>query len=205
MHFENHANISDPGFLHEVGTWLNSSECKDVFNAMEGKISELAIDIRKKEALEKKTSDSKQIDPVYVYVASDNEIVKQTFAAKILANPTLAPLINIMRVESKHIYHVKNINRLKKETKNEGLMDLVFDWYSLSLANHVLAWRKGSTNMVSTFVHSAQRVSGTTERTNFNENGKGGMGTRGFQLTRHRRGYMKFDQFWSYTFLEDYQ
>ena len=46
-----------------------------------------------------------------------------------------------------------------------GLLDLVFDWYALSLANVVFAWRKGGTDMISTFVHSAQRVSGTTERT----------------------------------------
>jgi hypothetical protein len=46
-----------------------------------------------------------------------------------------------------------------------GLLDIVFDWYSLTLANTVIAWRKGFTGHVSTFVHSAQRVSGTTERT----------------------------------------
>ena len=46
-----------------------------------------------------------------------------------------------------------------------GLLDVVFDWYSLALSNTVIGWRKGYTEHVSTFVHSAQRVSGTTERT----------------------------------------
>jgi hypothetical protein len=55
---------------------------------------------------------------------------------------------------------------------------------------------------VSTFVHSAQKVSGTTERT---DNGKGrGVGTRGYQLTKDKRGNPKFDLFWVYTFVDDY-
>eukprot|EP01034_Spumella_vulgaris_P024193 gene24193-30511_t len=75
--------------------------------------------------------------------------------------------------------------------------------YALSLANNVYAWRKGSTTMVSTFVHSAQKVSGTTERT---DNQKGtGIGTRGYQLIKDRRGNARFDLFWCYTFIEDYQ
>ena len=46
-----------------------------------------------------------------------------------------------------------------------GLLDVVFDSYSLSLSDTVIGWRKGYTQIVSTFVHSARRVSGTSERT----------------------------------------
>lgn len=105
----------------------------------------------------------------------------------------------------------------------------MFDWYALSLANIVLAWRKGSTDMISTFVHSAQRVSGivvllaflvrvirdddccvnvsagTTERTDVNAPVGHGIGTKGYQLVRDRRGNMRWAQMWSYSFLEDYQ
>ena len=49
--------------------------------------------------------------------------------------------LNIMRVETKFIVHVKNLAKMNAMTNNEGLLDLVFDWYSLSLANIVIAWR----------------------------------------------------------------
>ncbi len=88
-------------------------------------------------------------DPIYVYLASDNEQVKEAFVTRLEQNnPVLFKKIRIMRVETKFIYHVKNLALLKSATGNEGLLDLVFDWYALSLANSVFAWRKGSTNMV---------------------------------------------------------
>lgn len=109
-------------------------------------------------------------DPIYVYLAADNEEVKEAFIKHLAQHAPFYSKLRIMRVETKFIYHVKNLAKLKSATDNEGLLDLVFDWYALSLANTVYAWRKGSTTMVSSFVHSAQKVSGTTERT---DNGKG--------------------------------
>ena len=67
-------------------------------------------------------------------------------------------LINAMQLNSSFIYHVKNMAFMKQESNNEGMMDLVFDWYALSLSNHIYSWRKDYTGMVSTFVHSAQKV-----------------------------------------------
>jgi len=99
---------------------------------------------------------------------------------------------------------VKNLAKLKKETNNEGVLDLVFDWYALTLANVIFGWRKGSTSMVSTFVHSAQRVSGTTERTDPHAPPGHGVGTKGYQLTKDKRGNPKWDPMWIYSFLEDY-
>ena len=88
-------------------------------------------------------------DPIYVYLASDNEVVKEDFIRRLENNnPDLCKRIKIMRVETKFIYHVKNLALFKSATDNEGLLDLVFDWYALSLANSVYAWRKGSTSMV---------------------------------------------------------
>eukprot|EP01030_Chromulinospumella_sphaerica_P009223 gene9223-9035_t len=57
-----------------------------------------------------------------------------------------------MRIETTSIHHAKNLAKLKDETQNEGLLDLVFDWYALSLSDRILAWRKGSTKMISTYV-----------------------------------------------------
>ena len=34
---------------------------------------------------------------------------------------------------------------MKQLSNNEGMLDLVLDWYALSLANTIYAWRKGST------------------------------------------------------------
>ena len=80
-------------------------------------------------------------DVAYVYVAADNEDVKDAFASLVGQPNRHKFTLNIMRVESKFIVHVKNLAKMNAMTNNEGLMDLVFDWYSLSLANVVIAWR----------------------------------------------------------------
>jgi len=81
------------------------------------------------------------------------------------------------------------------------MFDVVFDWYMLSLTNTIYAWRKGSSGMHSTFVHSAQKLSGTIDRTD-SEKGSG-MGTRGLQLVRPARGgEMRFAPFWAYSVVD---
>ena len=110
-----------------------------------------------------------------------------------------------MRIKTKGIIHVKNLKKMKEMTMNEGILDLIFDWYALSLTNVVLAWRKGSTHMVSTFVQSAARVSGTMKRSIIHRAlGKGGVGTFGIQLQRNKQGHYFWNPFWIYGFLEDY-
>ncbi len=141
-------------------------------------------------------------DPVFVYLAADNEEVKDSFSDYLL-HFNIHKTINIMKVETTSVYHVKNFAHFKKVTNNEGLLDLVFDWYALSLANVIFAWRKSGTTMISSFVHSAQTLSGTTERTD-NTIGRG-IGTRGYQLIKDKRGNLRFDLFWGYSFVEDYQ
>ncbi len=69
-----------------------------------------------------------------------------------------------MRVKNNaEIAHAKNIAYLRSVGNHTGIMDLVVDWYALSLANVVFAWRR-NTNFISTFAHSAQRLSGNNER-----------------------------------------
>eukprot|EP01038_Epipyxis_sp_PR26KG_P005812 gene5812-8018_t len=207
-HFESFANGSDPNYQKEVYEWINSTEANQVFSSMQNRIQDMMrneFKIVKNNNTQTKAieglNNENETDPIYLYLASDNELVKTYFADLLRKNPEFHR-IQIMRVETKFIYHVKNLSKLKTASDYEGMMDLVFDWYALSLANTILAWRKGSTHLVSTFVHSAQKVSGTTERSD-NTLGRG-FGTRGFQLTRDRRGNMKFDLFWCYTFMEDF-
>ena len=212
-HFEQQASVDDPNYLKEVWDFLNGTESQSVFAYLEDRLIDIvnaAHEANKKEsagngaevAIKAALESDAVAHPVYIYVAADNEDVKTHFCSRLLANPALSGKLKIMRVETKGVMHAKNMARLKDSTNNEGLLDLVFDWYALSLANHILAWRKGGTSMVSTFVHSAQKVAGTTERTD-NEHGTG-IGSRGYQLIRTKNGGMRFDLFWVYSFLEDF-
>lgn len=214
-HFESQADINDPNYRQEVWDFLNGTESRTVFDVLEQRLIDLVTEVmdsnKKKLAIAAPVHANiadggatavAVVDPVYIYVAADNEDVKTHFCNRLLSNPALAGKLKIMKVETKGVFHAKNMARLKDSTKNEGLLDLVFDWYALSLANNVLAWRKGGTSMVSTFVHSAQKVSGTTERTD-NNLGRG-IGTRGWQLIRTKSGGLRFDLFWVYSFLEDF-
>ena len=127
-HFERQASIDDPAYKKEVADWLNSTECASVFSELESKLVQQVEESRRGQ-------NSTDSDVAYVYLATDNENVKDAFAA-IVGQPGRHKFtINIMRVETKFIVHVKNLATMKAMTNNEGLLDLVFDWYALSLAN----------------------------------------------------------------------
>lgn len=193
--FEDLKSIDDPEYKKEVQDWLASEEAQMVINSINSKIREVMMETRK-------LQNCSLTEPVYVYLASDNEDVKLNFTA-ILEAPNAEMNITVMRVRTDFIQHVKNLDEMKKATNNQGMLDLVFDWYALSLSNMVFAWRKGSTNLVSTFVHSSQRVSGTTERSDPNAPIGHGIGTMGYQLQKSRRG-VTWAKMWIYTFLEDF-
>jgi hypothetical protein len=205
-HFENQVDPSNAEYKKEVSEWMNSSECSAVYQAMYNRIKDRISDIRSNPAGGNADTAVTTVsnDPVYIYLAADNQEVKNHLSEFLLSHSSdFSVKIHIMKVDSHSIHHVKNWAVFKKNTNNEGTLDLVFDWYALSLANELYAWRKGGTNMLSTFVHSAQKLSGTTERT---DNSQGnGIGTRGYQLIRDKRGNLRFDLFWGYTFVEDYQ
>jgi hypothetical protein len=66
---------------------------------------------------------STEIDDVYVYLAADNEQVKEAFAATVLAaDPSRKSnfTINLMRMETKFVQHIKNLANMKAATNNEG-------------------------------------------------------------------------------------
>eukprot|EP01035_Chromulina_nebulosa_P018361 gene18361-24057_t len=214
-HFEHSSNISDPEYVKEVTEWLNSTEASNVFGALENKLLEhvcltrnITVEMLNNLASlsidEQRRVNQSMQDTIYVYLATDNEQVKDYFIEILERNHSYHFPINIMRVDTNFIHHVKNLQKMKSATGDEGLLDLVFDWYALSLSNVIFAWRKGYTNMVSTFAHSAQRVSGTIERSDLNKPPGRGVGTIGYQLVHDRWGNQRFDKWWVYSFLEDY-
>ena len=115
------------------------------------------------DVLEEEVYKGAEAGRVYVYIASDNEVVKEAFARYLSAQPNAALRFAPMRVKNKaHIVHAKNTGYLKGNGNSTGVMDLVLDWYALSLANFVFAWRR-DTDMLSTFAQSAQRMTGHSE------------------------------------------
>ena len=142
---------------------------------------------------------------LYVYVGSDNSVVKERFCRYIESSnytftinsgnvsgvsfPVVLKL-EVMRIvnEGGYIAHGKNIKNLKETTNNTGVVDLALDWYAISLANHILSWRR-DTHLISTFAQSAQRLSGNTESTSKNKiENEGGTRNTHYHGIGHGRG-----------------
>lgn len=84
-------------------------------------------------------------DKISVYLASDNEKVKDAFAKYLVGHSRIA----VMRVKNDGpIPHAKSKDYLLRN--ESGIMDLVLDWYSLSLASVLFSWRR-DTDIISTF------------------------------------------------------
>eukprot|EP01031_Cornospumella_fuschlensis_P027819 gene27819-33595_t len=147
-HFEQHTDVSDPAYKQEVQAWLNGSECEQVFSQLKDQLLHSVAALRGAKEKSKEDSKSKDKDPVYIYLASDNEDVKDAFVYMLGNTTKILDQALVMRVDSPSIYHIKNMLHDNVENKADGLLDLVFDWYALSLANTIYAWRKGSTNMI---------------------------------------------------------
>eukprot|EP00605_Chrysophyceae_sp_TOSAG23-4_P001448 GSChrysophyteH1.ASY1.ANO1.1576.1 assembled CDS len=210
--FERQDHLNSTESKAEVQEWLHG-EGKTVFEHMESKLlEEIGADRLHRTnhtlhhgIISPLSGNATAADPIYVYLAADNEEVKEALAQQLEQKHDDHYEIKVMRVRTNGIFHVKNLAKMKDLSQGEGVMDMVFDWYALSLANVVLAWRKGGTHLVSTFVHSAARLSGTTARTSYKkELGKGGVGTLGTQLQQNKHGGYFWNPFWLYGFLEDY-
>ena len=147
---------------------------------------------------------------IIIFISADCDQVKHYFIDKInhyfslpvnqlVQNQTIA--VKTLFVATKMIYHGKHIHEIQNLTHNDGYIDLVLDWYCLTLSRIMLTWRKAY--VPSTFAFSAQRMSGTLERTN-RVTGKG-IGTMGYFVNRHRHsGALYFVSFFMPGFLEDY-
>ncbi len=112
-------------------------------------------------------------DPIYIYVSSDNDRVKEAFIHyfqdryvnyHLPTSTAIIPLFQFLRVKqldpTQVVQHAKNMEYLTKSNAS-GSFNLIMDWYALSLANHIFAWRR-DTHYISTYVQSAIRMSGNS-------------------------------------------
>ena len=190
-HFENEIDTNDPAYKKEVMEFLNSTECTQMFDSLE---SEIVYKLRECNVGEKSPSSN------IIYVAADNGDVKLAFIRQ-LANSKEVAVYSpyFMHIDNDKIIHIKDKEKFR-DTNNTAAVTLTFDWYAMSLSNIILAWRRAFTNGISSFVMTAQKMSGTTDRSDT----PGGVGTRGYQLLKNRHGHTRFEQFWSYSILSDY-
>lgn len=218
--FERKAYVdrNNPDYISEVNLWINSSDTIAIFDALESKVVEIMVE--KERNLNPVESNGKEqfVKNFYLYIASDNIDARYALARRFIKyNGSQSELyignysVAIIQYKdsSQHspVVHTKHYTDLMVVTNGQGLTDLAFDWYMISLSNYVLAWRRGSSASTSTFLMSAQRMSGDKRRTNIHiPLGEGGIGTKGYQLVRHpRRGYLMWVPLWTYDFIEDYK
>jgi hypothetical protein len=140
--FEGFEHTSSKKFQKEPLRWLNSSESRSVFNLLKIQLTKEGKNI--KGGLSEAT----------IYLAGDNEIIKTALREKLERDLGL----NVAVIQTKSVGHYRTKNNAGDE---ENLINLMIDWYFLTLANVIYTYRKNGVNMVSTFVHSAQSVSGT--------------------------------------------
>jgi hypothetical protein len=90
QHFESSAQIDDPAYRKEVSDWLASAEANTTFEHLHSKLIQLVkesrTDAAKVDVQDGSLATNITAEPVYVYLASDNEDVKDTFA-RILVQP----------------------------------------------------------------------------------------------------------------------
>ena len=187
--FENMTGSADQSYRDEVFEWLNSSTGQRVFSDME---SMLTLKLQSTQHSIDQSALPQNIS--YVYVAADDAYVKDAFIRMIEHK---YPNIKAMRIESNNIGHTKDVKLMKNMTNNEGVFDMVFDWYTLSLSNVVLAWRR-NTNMLSTYIATAVKVSGERGRKNLSESKYDetlGVGSRGMQLHYDKNGKALWSSF----------
>ena len=90
---------------------------------------------------------------IYVYLASDNDRVKEAFAHYMEGHAN----ISVMRVDTcDHIVHAKDIHYLKTNGNGTGVFSLAMDWYSLTLANIVFSWRR-DTGITSSYAQVSRK------------------------------------------------
>jgi len=178
------SNSSIAAMNYDTERLLNTSNTGLILHAIDGKLKHILSEVPKTK------------DFYYVYVASDNEQLKEMLVTLLSDNP----IIKVMSLKTtRGILHVKNLKHQSVFDQNEGIFDLFLDWYLLSLSNSLIAWRKG--NSLSSFAYSAQRISGDIARSDVRA--RSGIGTVGYLLGTDRRSRLKFDYFWSYPVVED--
>jgi hypothetical protein len=210
--FENKTwtNTVEESYQKEILDWLASYEAKQVLESFEERIlgmSKEQLPVPVPVPVSNQEKNWTRDDPFYVYIAADNQQVKDALVARLRPYQNDSRyLIHTIMLTSKHIVHTKHLNSLVSSTDGEGLADLALDWYMLTLSNVILGWRKGFSPGISTFMMSAQRVSGNKARTNtFVPIDEGGIGTKAYLFIKNKRGYPFWSTVWVHNVIEDYR
>lgn len=175
-----------PKYRLEIQSFMNST-ADDLFTVLENKLLEEFPRMNQQSSRQEELgnyNDSK----LHIYVASDNEVVKEAFAQRLFnkySNTTSIIRIHINESTS-HVVHSKNLAYVRDSNNHTGMIDLVIDWYALSLSNKIFAWRR-DTSLTSTFVHSSRRFSNKNASKDHNNR----IASHGFQLNFH--GGSRFD------------
>jgi hypothetical protein len=196
LSFEKYLKITNATYRDEVEDWLNSLEENEVI----GHLISCALEMINSSTVK----DSTKRQTYTIYVAADNERVKSHFLSKLTkaAAELFLDSLQIMAIRSDRVYHVKYLETFPRDSpiRQAAMFDIALDWYLLTLSNTILSWRKGGSP--STFVASAQKVSGSKARTNAAT--RSGLGTVAYLLSQTKRTPYKFNMLWQYSFLPQY-
>lgn len=183
----------------EALEWLNSTDADELFQQIEKQTLEFSNRVNNQR--------NTTLQPVKVYLSADSDIVKQHLHARLWRQLPLGTRFQIVHVEGVPVHHVKHHILSTVSSSDETSTQLsdsfiatVFDWYALSLSNVVLAWRKGGSKGISTFVFSAAKVSGTRSKTDFEQGDS--VGTQAFHFHHNRFGRLVLGRFWSFPNVE---
>lgn len=199
--FEDGLSASSPQYQKEVNDWLNSTLSHELFGHLESQLLFQLNQSLDSNYIIQETENNEKRDliknPYLIFIAADNQIVKEAFIKYIQSDKSPINKIKnkyLMYTITKEIVHIKNIENVKTLTAGEGILDLVFDWYGLALSNTILNYRTGS-GLLSTFVHSAAWMPGTIDKTNHTAPIGEGIGCKAYIFDMKKQ---KWGMFWIY-------
>lgn len=142
IHLRNQFSSFEPKTRHqnhshdEASMWINSTECKDVFQL---------IRTYTFEAVRLLTSVRKSSDqPFVIFIAADNKDVKKVLLEYLKRDPKLKLQSQIVTIIPEKITHISNIPLLSGQAKFQGMLGMFLDWYFMALADRFLTWRSNT-------------------------------------------------------------
>ena len=146
-HFEQLVDADDPKYQEVVQSWLRSDECVIIFRMILDKLIETFS----------KSDDrvTRSHTNYSVFVAADNEIVKNAFGIYLSSSTGLH--FTVVSAASDGVMHIGTCSDCHSE---QTVRNLAYDWYLMSLSNFFLFWRIGGTPMSSTYSITAAVLAG---------------------------------------------
>ena len=148
-HFEQSVHADDPKYHEMVQSWLRSDECDVIFRMMRDKLVE---------TFSKMGDHITRMHTNYtVFVAADNEIVKNAFRSYLSSSSSLH--LTVVSAASDGVMHIGACSDCHSE---QTIRNLAYDWYLMSLSNYFLFWRIGGSTFPSTYSLTAAALAGGT-------------------------------------------